>query len=595
VNSLTIARHQITYLASSALMSEELRQRLDRVMARELPTALAQQLAAYARADENGLWLIRRLDLEVSLLDISTPDTGTLARVWAQEATRALRQQVAGGSDGQNVLYFPNRAAYVAQFIADLLDGVAWKCWYYAPFDGLCALPTAEAARQALLMEEDQAEEALLHLARAGRLPPVLSALRTVDCTSLLKACRNRASALAPALSATIDELLALWPVTDLRPQPRWASDLNRLRLWLAWRVAHPGVTPSRHLLPAAEQLLQLADRLHDLSLANSPALDQSQRQEDWLARAVAIVAPQAAAKVAGGRGVTEFTPYGALFLLLPSMIDLGLHQTLATALNSAEIERTTAAIWRAWLGCKCLGRERWAQARQSALVWQVMGLDGPPDEQQWQAAGEAATPALREQWRQTLLATLQRQGKLGRHTLALEKVATESYPQEVWLVRDMLYDYWLLATTTPPETATLEAEAPGAYFWRPTINDEPDDPSVAPFLRQGKAAAPLLDYLALTPALPLELELSLSVAAAAVLRSFARRLPGFNWSGFDHLYRNFLAGESRIRFTTSEVLVELPRSPLHSILRMAGFDGHQYTVPWLDERTVVLQLPDGI
>jgi hypothetical protein len=80
---------------------------------------------------------------------------------------------------------------------------------------------------------------------------------------------------------------------------------------------------------------------------------------------------------------------------------------------------------------------------------------------------------------------------------------------------------------------------------------------------------------------------------AAALLRSFARRLPGFNWSGFDHLYRNFLAGESRIHRMANEVLVELPASPLHSILRMAGFHGHQYTIPWLDERTVTLQLPE--
>lgn len=87
------------------------------------------------------------------------------------------------------------------------------------------------------------------------------------------------------------------------------------------------------------------------------------------------------------------------------------------------------------------------------------------------------------------------------------------------------------------------------------------------------------------------DLDLSWSLVARAVLRAFARRLIGFDQSSGQYLYDNFLAGTSTIFMQQDLLVVSLPCSPLHIILRMAGVNGQTYNVPWLDDMQVTLTL----
>ncbi len=605
MSSLTIARHRATYFAPAALPAGVLRQQLDRVMAQELPAALARQIEPYALDSEPGVWLIRKLDVETSLLDVGVADPSVLGRAWAQQAGHSLRQLLRRGSDGQNVLYFAGRAAYLTQFLTDLLAGSAWSRWYYQPFAHLRSLPLNAAVRQLLLQEEADAEVVLVNMASAQRLDPLLAALGSGGCARLLTLCHQGVISVQVAapqaahpetgptigLAATIDQLLPLWHAAGPPSQPPFITARNQLRLWLAWRAAHPGVQPTRTLVQAIDQLLHLAGRLHSGG--------QVKVTSGWPGRAAAVIGPQSAgaSQRAAAADSVYVTPYGALFLLLPSLVDLDLPNALAATSR----DPVTQAIWRTWLVAKCLGRARWEPACQSELVWQIMGLDTPPTAAQLTAAAQAATPAVCTEWRQALIATLQRQGRLSRRAVSVEEVTAHGYPAPVWLVRDMLADYWLWAGTEEPSAALLAALVAGerASVWvrrggaDAAQDAAPDDSQWSSFLRQSKPAAALLDYLTVYPVLPPALDLALTLAAAAVLRSFARRLMGFGWSGFDHLYRNFLAGESRVLITLNAVQVDLPLSPLHSILRMGGVNGSQYTLPWLGERVVVLRLAE--
>jgi hypothetical protein len=87
-------------------------------------------------------------------------------------------------------------------------------------------------------------------------------------------------------------------------------------------------------------------------------------------------------------------------------------------------------------------------------------------------------------------------------------------------------------------------------------------------------------------------LDLTWSLVARAVLRHFAGRLIGFESSGPEHLYQNFLSGVSTVRTTGERIEVQLPQSPLAVILRLSGVWKQTYALPWLDGKEICLLPP---
>ena len=115
-------------------------------------------------------------------------------------------------------------------------------------------------------------------------------------------------------------------------------------------------------------------------------------------------------------------------------------------------------------------------------------------------------------------------------------------------------------------------------------------------FVARARPAGPDLAYFSLLgPEAPgpddPDLDLACSLVAAAVLRSFARRLLGFHWSSADYLYRNFMVGAGAVLATGEQLEVRLPRPPLHVVLSMTGVDGKTFRAPWLGDRPVTLRL----
>jgi hypothetical protein len=69
---------------------------------------------------------------------------------------------------------------------------------------------------------------------------------------------------------------------------------------------------------------------------------------------------------------------------------------------------------------------------------------------------------------------------------------------------------------------------------------------------------------------------------AAAVLRAFARGLPGFANAGFAHLAENFLTGAARFTTGPDGLVVTLPDVPLKVVLHLAGWRGNRFEIDWL-------------
>jgi hypothetical protein len=81
---------------------------------------------------------------------------------------------------------------------------------------------------------------------------------------------------------------------------------------------------------------------------------------------------------------------------------------------------------------------------------------------------------------------------------------------------------------------------------------------------------------------------------ARAVLREFAGGLRGFEASSPAYIGQQFVRHAGVLRLVKGRIEVEMPRLPLGIVLRMAGRDGYQGLVPWLEGRELWLELQDA-
>lgn len=284
------------------------RDEVDRLAA-ELAPALARMLAPLDEQD--GVCLIRRLEVDLAL-DLDRPFEG-LRDAWASALAGSIARAL-GGGDG--VVRYPDRAAQLAAFVADLADGDAWSFWRNAPYDGLRALPSAMAIRTALLRDPD------LGLAALSALDPrrrerAIRALGEVQAALVLDGIADRDASRAPDIDALSAALAGAGDPLD-------APERAALALATAAFAAHRR--------PTAEEvaLARTAARLR--SDARRQASPQSARATGARA-AIAAAAPgigaAAARRLADAVALSRAdpaigdTPYGGLFLLLEALDDV--------------------------------------------------------------------------------------------------------------------------------------------------------------------------------------------------------------------------------------------------------------------------------
>ena len=83
-----------------------------------------------------------------------------------------------------------------------------------------------------------------------------------------------------------------------------------------------------------------------------------------------------------------------------------------------------------------------------------------------------------------------------------------------------------------------------------------------------------------------------MALAAATLMRSFARRLPGMGKSSAEYLWNNVLSGEARITVSPGRILVQLAPRPLQIVMRMSGLHDAAFRLPW-QEIEVTIRLDE--
>lgn len=596
--------------------SEEMRARCEAALATNLERTLAAALEQSFSQEDSSIWFVRELNVELSVGSrIEHADVG---EVWAGEMARALVDAL--DTNQPDVLHFPDRASYLAQFLLDLAEGSAWGRWYYSIFDGLRMLSVSAAIRTAILNSVHDGLRAM-HLLSEQQRRVLIHAVNSADARSLLSAFAD-----GPGYSGDCLSLLAKHWHVGLRFR---AGDEERrsLSLFLAVTQEHPEFAGS-NLRDSSIAACRLATLLHDHPQDAAVLAALRARDLSALYKLLGTDAEPLAALLHAfpdelnelllhlkgepfpasvDRPEMRFTAFGGAFLLLP-LLD-AFPFASATADWQGMSGLSPATLVRLLVLAKCFGREQAQGCMRDPVIRDLLQISPTVSLQavaEWQTG--ISTAHL-----QSLLqanSTWHRDAAAANiETLLFAQVPHKGAP--VSLLIDCAHGVWLNAISRPEHPNTglplhLDLPQPAELFCHESLLEIGRAAFPQSLLKSPAAAdegvLPLpsalgrdLSYLSLPRNLALSraADLSLSVVAQGVLRRFAAQLPGFGRSSLNYLNRNFLDCCAAVESSEERIVVSLAPPPLHLVLARSGLNRRSYKLGWLNGRLCAI-FPEG-
>lgn len=516
---------------------EAVRARMHDTLERTLPTALAGMLQQrFAHADDS-IWLIRRLEVDLTVNVAWDPDR--VARCCANSIALALTRALDGGGDRSEVIRFDQPAAFRAAFLTDLLDGCAWGRWYFDSFAGLRKLSTSAAARTLI------AENAALGLQTLLALPAP-TRTRFIQSLTLMDARRVLHVLASSSAGQENDQTVAIAALTALLAEPPLTeAPRAELALFLHACAAHPA-RAGRTLEQAVRALVALIHALDNASpvriellgralmTANLVALRTLLRAEpieallpllSWprerVEQAVAVLAQaQTSARQYSSDAPARATRFGGAFVLLPFLARMPLENATEGWPTLGDIP--TAALARFCILIRCFGRAAAPAAFHDAVLRDVTGVP----------AGLNLGQCL----------VWLKQVKPGR-VRRFDRVVSEWYAEQ----------------RIGSDGGDERAHKDSAFLtWPRTYG-------------------------------PRAVSRAFGTAAEMLMRSFAWCLPGFAASSLPHIHTNFLTMGATLEEQPARHVVHLGRPPLGLILDLCGASRQSYRLPWQDQRPFVL------
>jgi hypothetical protein len=674
---VTVGRWLGTYIVPADYPAvQELQQRLDGVVAGRLAETCGSCLEHYLSVADPAVWRIRKLDVDFSLQGGLSP-SDDVAQNWGQRMATDIHSVLDQEKQGDSVLRFPNGAAFVAQFVFDLVEGRAWEKWYYEEFADMRILSASQVVRSVLLRRDVLASQVILNLASSGRLEAVLPVLTESDAQTVYELCFEGDSSAHPedGLEKWTGLVLELWNKFPLRAA---SHDGNRfrdaLRLYgrtvtqfplaggdARMKMAIDGLLELRgifSLIGSASQIdaiiqnLALGDFHNAAGLAHSAGAqnpnaalaffaERMRGDVDWGAQVVAVILGASYQQSFLTRqtisdGESFLSSFGGIFLLGPSFQALRfaeLSDAVAEPLESCE---RSSAVLRQFTALKCLGSTRLADSADDPALRLFSGCE---ERTFRQALGEIDARSVNLlKARKILVETLLESEGTSQPCFFADLVSLPN-GNVLFLLRELGRDEWFDAVPISAGNqleATLKASleqvveifgAPCMTLYlseslAPRMNstlpltlagriatlDGSNDPICAQLsaqlgltrdqlMNRINSSEKHLTYFSFANAWPdfspdAALDCTFSLIAHAVLRNFARRLPGFDSSSHEHLYQNFLAGLTQVRWLDGHLEVRLATSPLSVILRMTGLQQQKYAAAWLKGTEVWLRPP---
>jgi hypothetical protein len=350
---------------------ESLRLRIEEAVRGSLPTALSEGIGDWPG---EGVLRIRRVEIDLAVEAALPPEriASRLARAIADALFTAQK-------DGERVLSYPDRAHFLAAFLQELAQGRAWQRWWFRSFDGLKPLSCSAAIRTAVLADPGGGLEALLTMSSSDAAA-VLAALTAGDAATVL----DGLAGLGPA-NIPIEAAIAIVADTDVSVIPFFpiaAPAAQALAIFLEAARRHRdhvgpllaqialAIVALDHVL-ATQRTKAVREILPSLK-GEAPTPQLSMLDARLVARVAPLLTLPAAARravldgAAVRRGITtkpvartsrRYTPFGGLFLLLPSLPSEKIAAAIAGASSAEDVplDRVIGALVIA----ACAGRER--------------------------------------------------------------------------------------------------------------------------------------------------------------------------------------------------------------------------------------------
>jgi hypothetical protein len=516
---------------------------------RETGATLEELLEPLLDPADPSVWIIRRLALSAI---VDGGDAGQAARCFGLALRGALKRAL-HGEEGQGIIRFADRAAYLARLLADVARGDGFDRWYHFRYAYLRPLPVAQALSQAIAANRDHALKALAVLDSDGELAGVIAALEEAGAGRVLDML-----AAGPREAETRTPVEAHLALETVRASTiRWRRGA-RLRLALLVVAARRSGLPTPVILAAIDDLIDRDQPIADQRAPPSePHLDVEHPSPQRRSMTPAGPAPQrigiasaARSRASRSRSARQAslatsieTPFAGLFLLWRSVVELGLERLLPDGSDGAHARLTLAATFagRHWRGALA----------DPALHW-LTGCD--PAEEATPAEPDPQLPA----------------------TFAAH-MAAHAAPRTIQLAGQQYARFRVTQDASTEE-------------WLELARGESDKPNERAMPGTGSALRPIardLGYFGLLdddPPHP-----SWVLLARAAFGDLGRRLPGLERSSAAYLAANIVIGKGQLDLGV-EAEVTLPRAPLDLVLRMTGIDGT--TVRLADGRSVFLRLP---
>jgi hypothetical protein len=415
---VTVGRWTGTYHVPRGFSAlPDLQYRLDSIVAERLALACKSFLEPCFSNSDRSVWRIHDLTLNFSL-DAGFSDAYSVARDWGRALAGEVLSIIQSGEVSDSVLRFPNRAAFLAQFLCDLAAGRAWGKWYYEEFSDLQVMSDRQAICAIFLRRDPPAAELLVQIASIGRLETVLQALNDSDAHLIFDLCFESPSA-APVLDNLqkwIGLVLELWNSAPLRAGSRTDNRFRDALRLLSRTLLHFPVGDGHSELKAAidgllelrrvlleirspafidvliknlaagelQSAIELATRAGALNSAGTLAFFAERIQADvcWAHQAVAVVLgesnkEQFLTSKTFSEGESFLSSFGGVFLLGPSLMALQLEELVRSAAESSEAQEKTAAILRHLIALKCFGHSRFADSSDDPALRFFSGFDG--------------------------------------------------------------------------------------------------------------------------------------------------------------------------------------------------------------------------
>jgi hypothetical protein len=545
--SINVGRFRVRYLVPGEHPHPEgIRARMDDIITKNLSDCLSTIMSRRFPDTDSSLWFIRKLELELDMNAGWEPDQ--IAKRWAMQVVQAISEESQDNRWGQGVIYFEDRAAYLASFLRDLSDGTAWDKWYYGPFMGLKALPVAMAAQTAICGEPAIGLDALFSLTSRDLRKVLLLLTERGTERVMLAMTEGLPQTDETACFGALVEVLEVKGAVSIPATEEWN---DALALYIGGCMEKKDLQGPT-LKAAALALARLSRLLYTASGArwkeigeavvngnlSAPALDSGVAGAEILSPLVRCppgLVTRILRALPHGPGYEDIrqpeegdgrkhTAFGGVFLLLP-LLDI---LPLAGAVDGWPSCRSYAAVdaVRFLALVRCFGRLHAAGAFSDPVLRDIMGIDASLD------------VSTIKDW---------------------QKHITHGNINGCMRVLSAWYGGRYLTASEIPDRAGRHADD-RAYLLSPE-----------PFRLTGR-----LDRVIL-------------LAARCVLRDFAGRLPGFASSGFSYLFSNFLDFSASIENEDTRRVVRLGRPPLNIVLNMTGMNRSTYKLRWLDERPLVL------